>query len=66
MNIGTKFKPKMINIGSFCSTKEKAKTKALLSDSHDIFSWGFEDLKTYRNGEFKHKIPLKPNVVPFR
>lgn len=66
MNIGTKVKPKMINIGSSCSSKEITKAKAFLFDYQDVFSWGYKDLKTYKNGDFKHTVPLKPDAVPFR
>ena len=31
-----------------------------------MFAWGYEDLKTFRDGEFKHKIPVKPEASPFR
>ena len=56
----------MINSGSSCSSEENIKAKRLLSEYQDVFSLGYEDLKIYINGEFKHKIPLKPNVVSFR
>ena len=54
INVGRKLKPKMINNGSSFSTKESAKAKALLSEYQDVFSWGYEDLKTFRNSEFRH------------
>ena len=66
MNIVTKLKPKMINIGSSCSSEEKSKAKRLLFEYQGVFSWGYKDLKTYKNGEVKHKIPLNSDVVPFR
>ena len=66
MNIGTEFKPKMINTGSSCSNEERTRAKWFLYEYLDVFSWGYEDLKTLKNGEFKHKIPLKPKEIPFR
>lgn len=53
MNIGTESKPKMINIGSSFSSEERTREKILLSEYQDVFAWGCEDLKTFRNGEFK-------------
>ena len=67
MNIGTKFKPKMINIGSIYSNEEKIKAKRLLSEYQDVFSWGYEDLKIYRNGKCKQNAQFqvlneRPNI----
>ena len=56
----------MVNIGSSFSNKERTREKGLLSEYQDVFAWGYEDLKTFRNGKFKHKIPLKPAENPFR
>lgn len=66
MNIGTEFKPKMINIGSCWTKEEREKAKLLLSEYKDVFAWSYDDLKVFRNGDFKHTIPLKPEAVPFR
>ena len=32
----------------------------------DIFCWSYEDLRTYDTNIIQHKVPLKPNVKPFR
>ena len=32
----------------------------------DVFSWSYEDLKTYDTNIIQHKVPLNPNVKPFR
>ena len=38
----------------------------LLKEYVDVFSWSYEDLKTYDTGIIQHKVPLKANVKPFR
>lgn len=32
----------------------------------DVFSWSYEDLKTYDVGIIQHKIPLKEGIKPFK
>ena len=32
----------------------------------DVFAWSYEDLKTYDTNIIQNKVPLKPNVKPFR
>ena len=66
MNIFTKYKPKMVNIDSIWLKEKRVKAKGLLIEYQEVFSWGYEDLKTFRNGEFKNKIHLKPDASPFR
>ena len=38
----------------------------LLKEYVDVFAWSYEDLKTYDTSIMQHKVPLKPNVKPFR
>ena len=38
----------------------------MLKEYVGVFSWSYEDLKTYDTGIIQHKVPLKPNVKPFR
>ena len=55
----------MINIGKCCSLEEREAAKKLFEEYRDVFAWSYEDLKSYRGGELKHQIPLKPDAVPF-
>ena len=64
MNIGNVHDPKMINIGKCCTSREREATKKLFEEYKDVFSWSYEDLKSYRGGEVNHKIPLKPDAIP--
>lgn len=65
VNIGDIHNPKMINIRKCCFPKEREAAKKLFDEYSDVFAWSYEDLKSYRGGEVKHQIPLKPDVVPF-
>jgi hypothetical protein len=38
----------------------------LLNKFSDIFTWTYEDLKTYDRSIIEHKIPLKEETKPFR
>ena len=38
----------------------------LLKEYVDVFAWSYEYLKTYGTGIIQHKVPLNPNVKPFR
>ena len=65
-NIGTKEHPRMVNISKALTTKQRNKYTKLLKEYVDVFSWSYEDLKTYDTSIIQHKVPLKPNVKPFR
>jgi hypothetical protein len=38
----------------------------LLREFADVFTWTYEDLKTYDTTVIEHKIPLKEEAKPFR
>jgi hypothetical protein len=38
----------------------------LLKEFVDVFTWTYEDLRTYDTSIIKHKIPLKEDTKPFR
>ena len=38
----------------------------MLKEYVDIFAWSYGDLKTYDTSIIQYKVPLKPNVKPFR
>jgi hypothetical protein len=46
-NLGTLEQPKFINLGTCCSEEEKHTFKQLFKKYLDVFSWTYEDLKTY-------------------
>ena len=65
VNIGSKEIPKMVLIGKYLSSEEKEEIMKFLKAYQDVFAWGYEDLKEFMNGKFKHQIPLKPSSTPF-
>ena len=65
-NIGTKEQPRIVNISKALSVEQRERYIKLLKEYVDIFAWSYEDLKTYDTSIIQHKVPLKPNVKPFR
>ena len=65
-NIGTKEHPGMVNISKALTTKQRNRYIKLLKEYVDVFACSYEDLKTYDTSIIQHKVPLKPNVKPFR
>ena len=58
-NIGTKSKPKIIKLPKILPQQEKDKYIELLKEYQDVFSWSYEDLKSYDTNIIQHKIPIK-------
>ena len=58
-NIGTKENPRLIKISKVLSPTEKLKYISLFKEFQDIFSWSYEDLKSYDTSIIQHKIPIK-------
>ncbi len=65
LNIRDVHGSKMINIGKCCTPEERETAKKLFEEYRDVFSWSYEDLKSYRGGEVKHQIPLKLDAISF-
>ena len=65
-NIGTPEHPRMVKISKALTAKQRKRYIKLLKEYVDVFSWSYEDLKTYDTGIIQHKVPLKPNVKPFK
>jgi hypothetical protein len=53
-------------LSSNLSREHRAKYVELLKEFSDVFSWTYEDLRTYYTSIIEHKIPLKEEVNPFR
>ena len=66
VNLGDKYNPKIINLGTCCDEGKKERFTKLLSKYIDVFAWSYDDLKTFKNEKFKHHITLKPGTSPFR
>jgi hypothetical protein len=66
VNLGTLEQPKYINLGTCCSEAEKHTFTQLFKRYRDVFSWTYEDLKTYDTCIIQHVIPIKEGVNPFQ
>jgi hypothetical protein len=65
-NIGTERDPKFINLSRSLSWKQRAEYVELLKEFVDVFSWTYEDLRTYDTSFIEHKILVKEETKPFR
>ena len=65
-NIGSAEHPKMVKISKSLTAEQRSRYIKLLKEHVDVFSWSYEELRTYDTTIIQHKVPLKPNVKPFR
>jgi ribonuclease HI len=65
-NIGTEEDPKFVKLSSSLSREQRTEYAELLREFVDVFSWTYEDLRTYDTSVIEHKIPLKEEAKPFR
>jgi len=64
-NIGSAEHPKMVKISKSLTAEQRSRYIKLLKEHVDVFSWSYEELRTYDTAIIQHKVPLKPNVKPF-
>jgi hypothetical protein len=57
---------KNVNLGINCSPQEKKDFIKLLKDYKDVFSWTYNDLKTFDTIIIQHVILMKPHPKPFQ
>jgi hypothetical protein len=65
-NIGTENEPKFVRLSKSLTKDKRDEYIELLRDFADVFTWTYEDLKTYDTSVIEHKIPLKKQANPFR
>jgi ribonuclease HI len=65
-NIGTEEDPKFVRLSSNLSREQRTEYVELLKEFADVFSWTYEDLRTYDTSVIEHKIPLREEAKPFR
>ena len=65
-NIGTAENPRMVKISKSLTTEQRGRYIKLLKEHVDVFAWSYDELRTYDTSIIQHKVPLKPNVKPFR
>jgi hypothetical protein len=66
VNIGTEEKPEIVKLSKSLPPEHKLKYIELFKEYADVFSWGYEDLKSYDTSIIQHKIPIKEDQKPFR
>ena len=60
INLGTKIE------GKCCSLGERNKFISLFKQYKDVFSWTYEDLKTYDTNIIQHVIPIRSGIKPYQ
>jgi hypothetical protein len=65
-DIGTEKESKIVKISKFLPPKVKFQYRDLLRQYKDVFAWSYDELRTYDTSIIEHRIPLKPEVKPFR
>ena len=65
-NIGTEENPKMVKLSKCLPPNQKLKYVELIKEFQDVFSWSYEDLKSYDTSIIQHTIPLKENKKPLK
>jgi ribonuclease HI len=65
-NIGTQEEPKFVKLSRSLTREKSIEYTELLREFAYVFTWTYEDLKTYDMSIIKHKIPLKEEAKPFR
>ena len=66
INIGTNDDVKSIKICASLDPEIKTQYLKLLQNYKNVFAWTYDDLKTYDTSLIQHKIPLKPEAVPYQ
>jgi hypothetical protein len=66
VNLATKDSPQCINLGLGCSEKEKMSFVKIFKEFKYVFSWTYDDLKTFDPNIIQHTIPIKPQTQPFQ
>jgi len=65
-NIDTEKEPKFVKLSKSLSNEERKIYLDLMKEFKYIFSWSYEELRTFHTNVMQHKIPLKEGVKPFQ
>jgi len=66
VNVGFDHKPQNINLGLRLSPNERSSFIHLLKIYKDVFSWNYDDLKTYYTSIIQHIIHMLLDVKPIQ
>ena len=64
VNLGTNEKPRNVNLGHGLAPEEKSVYIRLLRQYKNVFSWNYDELKTYNTSIIQHVIPMIDNEKP--
>ena len=62
----SELEPKMVKLSKTLPAHIKHKYTEIFKEFSDVFSWIYEDLKSYDTDIIQHKIPLKESEKPFK
>ena len=65
-NVGIQIHPKVINMSTELTVDQRSKFCSLIKEFADVFSWEYNDLKTYETNIIQHRIPLEKDTIPFK
>jgi hypothetical protein len=65
-NICTEKDPKFVKLSRNLLREQRDEYAELLKEFANVFSWTYEDLRTYDTSVIEHKIQLKEEAKPFR
>ena len=66
VNLGSEVEPKYVNLGKCFSLEERSKFIPLFKQYKDVFSWTYEDIKTYDTCIIQHVVPIKARLKSFQ
>jgi len=66
IKLGTPENPKNVNLGKTVSKEDRKAYLKLFKEYQDVFSWSYQELKTYDTLIIQHTISLKYGIKPFQ
>ena len=66
LNLGTYSDPKIVKLSKRVPEEYKEKYLKLFQSYKDVFSWSYQDLKTFDVNIMQHKIPLREDAKPYK
>lgn len=66
VNIGSESSPSVIKIRKCTSRDERSQIERLIREYLDVFTWSYDDLKSYKEDIIQLTIPLKEGTRPFK
>ena len=66
VNLGTKDKPKMVQMGNTLTSSKRDALVTLLKEFKEIFAWLYEDMPEIDTDIVQHCIPTNPTMKPVK